>query len=96
MNPMHFITVLDVENEEIKYQSCIGYFESYEEARQVVEENRYDIYEATYDYVVIESVPTGIYQKALATHWFKMYQEGYAKIEEPKFAEDFLGIAIGG
>lgn len=55
-----------------KYNSrCFGYYTTLDEAKEAVEENRCDIHETMYDFVVIEEIGPGIHAEATKELWFK-------------------------
>lgn len=55
-----------------KYDSrCFGYYANLNEAKKAVEENRCDIHETMYDFVVIEEIEAGIHADTTNNWWFK-------------------------
>ena len=95
---MFFVTTLYVDkNGELCTSRCVGYFETYEEAKDVVLNNILDIFERLYNYAVIEEVSPGLYELDLNPHWFKISDDydSYHEIEKPKFAEHIVGFGIG-
>lgn len=91
---MFFITTMGKEG---KCPRTVGYVETFEEAEDIVLNNKYDIFEYTFDYAVIENVPSGIYQYDQNPNWYKWNhdKECYEKIEKPDFAKGFIGWGIG-
>ena len=97
---MYFITTIQEKNGEIKDSRCVGYLKSEYEAVRIVTNNSYDIFENSYNYVVIENLEEGIYQYDQNPQWFELYFdiEGnpkYRKIEIPEWAYGFCRFDIG-
>lgn len=92
---MYFITSVAEDDSR-----CVGYVTSLEEAKDIVENNRYDLNEAgCYPYAVIENIPAGIYHYDFEPLWFKFNDET-EKYDEIDFSPDFIeqptvGFAIG-
>ena len=97
---MYFLTTIEEKDGEIEDRRCVGYFETYEEAANIVLHNFYDINETIYNYAVIENIEEGIYQYDQNSQWFELYTdvEGnprYRKIEKPEWACGYCGFGIG-
>lgn len=92
---MYFVTVVDsIKNDD----RCVGYFETFEKAEEIVKNNACDIWETYYDYVVIENIPTGLYQYDFHPTWYKFHKllNSYVKCEQPAFVNSLaVGYAIG-
>lgn len=58
-----------------EFPRCFGYFEKLEDAKLAVKENRCDLRENYYNYVVIEEYSEGIHCLAKNTLWFKWVGE---------------------
>ena len=92
---MYFITSINPDDTR-----CVGYVSTLEEAKDIVENNRYDLYEAgCYPWVVIEHIREGIYQYDFHPIWFE-YNEITNKYIERDFKPPFItdnniGYAIG-
>ena len=71
---MYFVTTVQVDkNGKMKFSRCVGFFECYEEAKDVVINNKSDIFEGNYHYVVIEKIMPGLYPDGDDNpHWFKI------------------------
>lgn len=90
-----FIVTLDVQENQLVTQRCVGFYPDYEEAAHTVCENVCDIYEGIYNYAVIIEIPYGLYPCDTVTHWFQITEnDTYKEIEEPEFAKyiDILQI----
>ncbi len=92
---MYFLTTIQEKNNEIIDRRCVGYFETYEEAANIILHNFYDINETIYNYAVIEAIPSGIYQYDNKPHWFAWIENGYIESEVPPFAKNVCGYGIG-
>lgn len=80
----------------IERSRCVGYFNSYEEAEDVVRGNYGDLYEqGYYDYVVIENIPEGLYQYDLEPVFFKWDSEVFKKCNRPEGLENICGLSLG-
>ncbi|MDE6946270.1 MAG: hypothetical protein K2P14_03690 [Anaeroplasmataceae bacterium] len=92
---MYFITSIN-ENDS----RCIGYVSDLDIAKNIVKNNRYDLYEAgCYPNVVIERIPEGIYQYDFEPLWFE-YDENSNKYtamtKKPSYIQDnAVGFGIG-
>ena len=75
---------------------CVGYFKKLEDAIDVVEHNKYDLWEAgCYPYVIIENIPEGVYQYDFQPLWFK-YNEKTGLYEKVDFSPDFITVPTVG
>ena len=92
---MYFITSVAEDDSR-----CVGYVKNLEEAKDIVENNKYDLNEAgCYPYVVIEDIPEGPYQYDFHPLWFEFDKE-IEKYKPIDFSPDFIekptvGFAIG-
>lgn len=92
---MYFITAVNQTDTR-----CVGYVSTLEEAEAIVENNKYDLYEAgCYPHIVIENIPEGIYQYDFKPIWYE-YDEAtdkYIQINfSPKYIEQpTVGFGIG-
>lgn len=92
---MYFITTIQSRTDESR---CVGYFSSFEEAEEAVEENYLDLHETIYDYIVIENIPEGLYRYDQDAKWYKWNnsKERYEKIEgRPEEYSNIVGFGIG-
>ena len=65
--PIYTVTALIVD----KHPHAFGYFHDKAEAFKAVEENRCDLCESYYDFVVIEEIMPGIHSIAQTEFWFR-------------------------
>lgn len=91
---MYFLTTINKDGESSR---CVGYFETLEQAEEIISKNICDIFEYFYDYAVIENIPTGIYKYDCSPKWYKWNLEKncYEKTEKPEFANGYVGWSIG-
>ena len=71
MNNIFLITTISTTNKKFSYSRTVGYFKDLNEAKEIVENNCYDLFETFYDYAVIEEVPEGIYPLYENQVWYK-------------------------
>ena len=103
---MYFITALTGLN--FLYDSrCFGYYLNKEEAITAVQENRCDLNEGIYNYIVIEKIGKGIHSITEEETWFEWFQTGeylgeghWEQIAKPQDTEHsetehFINYAIG-
>ena len=80
----------------IKESRCVGYFNSYEEAEEIVTGNYGDLYEeGYYQYAVIENIPEGLYQYDFEPVFFKWDNGEFKKCDRPEGLENICGLSIG-
>lgn len=71
----------------------VGFVSSAEEARDIVENNKFDLFEYLYEYAVIEEIYAGIYpqldnrETTFELYKFDQKDEAYKKIDNPPFME---------
>ena len=92
---MYFITTVNKDDTR-----CVGYVSKLEEAIDIVENNRYDLYEAgCYPHAIIEYIREGIYQYDFHPLWFEYNKNTnkYQRIETqpPYIINETIGYAIG-
>jgi hypothetical protein len=77
----------------------VGWFPDLETATTCVTENWGDIFETSYTYAVIESLPSGLYPHAIAEHWFQWHgtsDDGhYEPCAKPEQLNGVIGFAVG-
>ena len=91
------ITSLRHENDSLKHSRCFGYYTDYDKAVTAVVENRCDLHEAYYTYLVIEQVPEGIHPIAKLETWFKydLIEMKWLNCLKPEIFRKFKGFSIG-
>jgi len=75
-----------------------GWWKSFEKAKQVVEENAYDIHECSYKYAVIEKISEGIHGVLMGNYqeyWYEWINDKYVSIEKPLLLKGVVGWSIG-
>ena len=75
----------------------VGYYPTLEEAREAVETNCCDIYEAGYyPYAMIEDVRPGLYGSAGSNPIFFEWKDGgYKEVKEPEEFAHLTGFTMG-
>ena len=76
-----------------------GYYYTYDDARDAVVSNLYDMWETIYDYALIEKVAPGVFNGAStddrSLFKYNKDKDKYEPIEEPKILNHIYGIGIG-
>ena len=73
-----------------------GFYEKYNEALTAVLENRCDMVECLYDYLVMEYIEEGIHPMVIHDFWFKWNDEQRKWVELEKRPEEYIGITNWG
>lgn len=91
MNNIFLITTISVTNNEFSSSRTVGYLNNLNKAKEIVENNYYDLFETIYDYAVIEEVPEGIYPLYKNQFWYKwnLKEDKYEECEKPKCAMNY-------
>lgn len=78
-------------------QRTFGYYDSFEMAKEAVEENRCDMWEFLYSYALIEKIGMGIHPDAFERWLFKYdrNKDGFFEIPQPIFMEGVCNFALG-
>lgn len=80
---------------------CWGWYPKKEDAFAAVKMNAGDMHETTFQYVVIEEVPSGVVPFSKAIQWFrykpnKVYSKGrWVRCKTPKWAQSTINFSIG-
>ena len=74
---------------------CFGFFSKLDDALQAVEENRCDMHECYYDYLVIEEFKSGIHPVGEEVQWFEWYENGWQSCYKPEEISNVFNYAIG-
>jgi len=93
-----FITTLQVDKEGTILDSrCVGYRETMQEAQHIVGNNMHDIYENSFNWVVLEPFGPGVYPHASSEIWYQwsVPDRGYMLNAKPKFFERIVNFGIG-
>lgn len=95
----YFIGVMfiDEKKPETPLVRCVGYYTKKEDAIYSVENNVCDIFEATYNYAVIEEIAEGLYEVDVEPIFFKynMKKERYERCKKPKIIGPYVGLCLG-
>ena len=99
---MYFITCLEnLEKDALGWLGdarCFGYFLSFERAKEALETNECDMWEAGfYNFAVIEKIESGIHPHAEEMAWFKFDTEkcGFCEIPKPVETNGEYNYALG-
>lgn len=73
---------------------CFGFYNSYNEAYQAVEENRGSMEECVYDFIVVEYMEAGIHPMVHATDWWKwdITKNKWLYLSQEEWPPEFAGI----
>lgn len=92
---MYFITTLDYDDLDSR---CLGYFENFNDAAEIILTNRFDIHEGNYQYAVIEDVMADqIYPETHGEWWFEWNNstQKYNPIDKPEKFSHLCNFSIG-
>lgn len=94
---MYFITTIQIKNNQIQSTRCVGYVSDLDLAKEIIENNEYDLNETIYNYALIENIPEGIYQYDMSPLWFKFNEldEKYKPCEIPECCKNNVGFGMG-
>ena len=99
---MYFITCLEnLELDALGWlgeSRCFGYFSTYQRAKEALEINECDMWEAGfYNYAVIERIEPGIHSHTEEMAWFKFDTEkrGFYEIPKPEETKGEYNYALG-
>lgn len=92
MKYIYTITTFDCRRD----QRTVGWFSKRQDAINVVKDNICDIWEFSYDWVVIEKIPESLYPIITKEWWYKWNHEEkrYLKCSKPKLFHNLLGCSI--
>ena len=75
---------------------CIGWYDTVEEAKRIVEGNVMDISEdGYYNMVVIEDVERGLWMPADNELWYELKDNKYVPCDKPKYYDKVVCFGIG-
>lgn len=75
-----------------------GWWDTFEKAKNVVEENGYDIHECSYKYSVIEKIASGMFggfMDGYEEHWYEWLEGKYVAIDKPPLLIGIVGWSLG-
>jgi len=88
-----FITAIAVEDDspQSRDSRCFGFYAEYADAMSAVMQNRCDMRECLYDYLVMEEIGEGIHPEVKKEIWFKWMEErrGWYHCVKPS---EFVGV----
>lgn len=96
----YFITAIPYypENGQHLNDRCFGYYPTLDDAKESVLQNKCDLHEALYNYIVIEEIGYGIHPEPTERKWFQWqtgWEDGWVECEKPKWSEGIINWAIG-
>lgn len=72
-----------------------GYYRGFQKALQAVKDNRGNMHECLYQYLVMERIGEGVHALVEDEHWFKWSDKQWVFTEKPRWAIGFANWAIG-
>jgi len=78
-----------------KDRRTFGYFQSLDEAFKSVEENRCNMQECLYNYLVIEGIKEGIHPLVEKEHWYEWTDNKWMPCNKPEFLKSIINFALG-
>jgi len=73
-------------------QRTFGYYKDESEAHEAIAENRCNMQECLYNYLVLENIDEGIHPEVISEEWFR-WEDKWVPCEKPS---EFLGIVNWG
>lgn len=76
---------------------CFGWKSTLQAAKKAVKENKCDLHECLYDYIVIEAMKEGIFPRCEREWWYKWDRDcdKFLPIEKPESLKSIVNFAIG-
>lgn len=79
-----------------KDKRTFGYFNDLILALIAVEENKGNLHECLYNYLVIEGIREGIHAKTEEEYWYQWQKDHWKKLKEkPEFLKGIVNFALG-
>lgn len=79
-----------------KARRTFGYFKELDDALQAVKENRCNMQECLYNYLVIEGIGEGIHAYCNEDYWFEWQDNHWQRIlGKPEFLNGIVNFAFG-
>lgn len=72
-----------------------GYYKGWDAAYKAVKENRCNMHECLYQYLVMEQIDEGIHALCQDEQWFKWTRNGWKDCKKPKELQGFTNWALG-
>lgn len=93
-------TSLDDKINSTDSRRCIGYYENKSDAIRAVIDNKGEMHECLYNYIVIEEIPSGVWASTISETWYEWNfpEKRWEKIDKPlkyrKFGQ-VVGFGVG-
>ena len=93
-----FITTIQLDEDGTIIDSrCVGYYYNMYQAQEAIRENRCNLYENCYNYVVLEAFSAGLYPHSMWEIWYKWNAQDrkYEISVKPTFLEKSVNFGVG-
>jgi len=94
----YFITAIPYYPEEAPHLMvrCFGYYPTLDDAKEAVLQNKCDLHEALYNYIVIEEIGYCIHPESTERKWFAWSNSGcWVECEKPEWSVGLVNWALG-
>lgn len=78
-----------------KARRTFGYYHTLDEAFKAVEENRCNMQECLYNYLVVEGISEGIHPLVEKEHWYEWIDNKWMPCNKPEFLKSTVNFALG-
>lgn len=101
MSSIFTITVISGQDSKRKYNHCMGFFSSLEDAQKSVIGNDLDLFEQSDDLAVIEEFEPGVYPEVKSESWYQADHKGVfgdpivTAIDKPYWVKTVSNFAMG-
>ena len=96
---MYFITSIykpeRFSENQLQSNRCFGYYDTEFKAKEAVHQNRGQMQECLYNFLVIERIGQGIHRMSEAIQWYEWRDDKWTEISPPKFSVGVINYAIG-
>lgn len=91
-----FLTSI-VSTQRVNRTRTFGFYKEYSDAIEAVFENRCNMCECLYDYLVMEKIGEGIHPEVVEEIWFRFDDglNGWMLCEKPEFSQGTINWALG-
>ncbi len=83
---------------EIRAKQChrtFGYYKGWDEAYAAVKENRCNMHECLYNYLVMEAIDKGVHALCKNEQWFRWTGKRWKDCKKPDWAKGITNWALG-
>ena len=92
--PIYTITAIATGGKAPKTR-CFGFYHQKSDAFEAVKENRYNLHEYLYSFLVIEEFYEGIHSFPEKEIWFKWNMKKWTSCDKPKWSNHVVCWALG-